>query len=197
MAARRHHAMLGAWLWILVSLAGVACNDEAPDRTCACAEAEPPVDSTLMAFLSKARAAHHQADQREEADDLAGAVVALEKISGTQLGPMAERPESREVLADTRARLADLRSQLGHHDAAEADVVTGLQLAPKDSYFEGHLYEVRGVVDERRSKSLVEKGDAAGAEQARRRAFESFEKAIEIQDRVIRKELADAGGAPR
>lgn len=190
-------ARLGASLLMLAALAGWAgCTERSPEQPCPCAEA-PPVDAPLMAFLSKARAAHHQADQREEAQDYAGAITALEQITGTSLGATSSLPEAKEVLSDTRARLADLHSQLGKYDEAEQDVVEGLKLAPKDSYFEGHLHEMRGVSEERRAKTLAEAGDKAGSEVARKRAFESFERAIDVQDRVIRKELGDAGGEKR
>jgi hypothetical protein len=191
-------ARLAASLLMLAALAGWAgCTERAPEQPCTCAEAPPPVDAPLMAFLSKARAAHHQADEREEAQDVAGAITALEQITATSLGATGSRPEAREVLSDTRARLVDLRSQVGKYDEAELDVVEGLKLAPTDSYFEGHLHEMRGVSEERRAKTLAESGDKAGSEAARRRAFESFEKAIDVQDRVIRKELGDAGGEKR
>jgi tetratricopeptide (TPR) repeat protein len=147
-----------------------------------------------MAFLSKARSAHHQADIEEEGQNLDGAIAALEKITATPLADVASRDEAKEVVADTRARLADLRSQQGKFDEAEKEVSEGLKLAPDDSYFEGHLFEMRGVNEERRAKALAESGDKTGAEAARKRAFTSFEKAIDVQDRVIRKELADAGG---
>lgn len=190
------YARLAASLLVLATLVGgVGCNDKAPEPPCVCGEAPPPVDATLMAFLSKARSAHHQADAREQAGDVPGAVAALEQITSTSLGETAKRPEAREVLADTRARLADLRSQAGKHDEAEGDIVAGLELAPQDSYFAGHLYEMRGVNEERRAKALAEAGDEAAAEAARKRAFAAFEKAVDVQDRVIRKELEGTGGA--
>ena len=194
---------------MLAAASGMAgCSSEQPTppagasqpcAPCSCAPAGV-VDVSLLAFLSKARAAHHQADISEQAGESAEAIRPLERLVGEALpgaGGAKPAPEVREVLADTRARLADLRSQLGKHDEAESEVDEGLKLAPKDSYFEGHLHEMRGVNEERRAKSLAESDDATGAEAARRRAFESFEKAIDIQDRVIRKELADAGGAGR
>lgn len=186
------------WIVILLTLVvagGAGCNDGAADPPCTCAEGRM-VDDALMAFLSKARSAHHQADAREEAEDLDGAIAALERITGTPLDDSMARPETGEVIADTRARLADLRSQLGNHDAAEREIARGLKLAPKDSYFEGHLYEVRGVNEERRANALAEEGNTDAAEKARRRAFASFESAIDIQDRVIRRALGDAGAAP-
>ncbi|PIE05943.1 MAG: hypothetical protein CSA75_02140 [Sorangium cellulosum] len=174
----------------------MGCNNSTPEPPCECVQSLTAVDAPLMAFLSKTRAAHHQADQREESGDIAGAIRALESITSTQLGRTASRPEAKEVLADTQARLADLQGQLGNYEDAEKSVSQGLKLAPRDSFFEGHLYEMRGVNEERRSKALAELGDKVGAEAAKQKALSAFDKVIDIQERVIRRELADAGGAP-
>jgi tetratricopeptide (TPR) repeat protein len=175
------------------TLVGVGCT-ERPGKPCVC-EQSPAVDAPLMAFLSKARAAHHQADLREQAGDTKGAIGALEQVDST--AALGERAEVREVQSDTLARLSDLRGQQGDHDAAERDIRKGIELSPKGSYFEGHLYEMRGVNEERRAKARVEAGDEPGAQAARRQAFQAFERAIEIQDGVIRKELTEDAGETR
>ena len=59
------------------------------------------------------------------------------------------------MLADTRARVANLQSELGNFGAAMEHVDVGLKLVPGDSYFRGHLYEVRGLVEERRVTSCA------------------------------------------
>lgn len=186
-------ATLPVVAFLLLALV-VGCTDKASESPCVCAQS-PTVDSSLMAFLSLARAAHHQADLKEQAGDLPGAIEALDKTV-PRAGDVASHFEAREVLADTKARLSDLRGQLGKHDDAERDIVEGLQFAPKDSYFEGHLYEMRGVNEERRAKVLAEQGDRIGGEAARKKALASFDRAIDVQDRVIRKELSDAGDEP-
>lgn len=95
-------------------------------------------------------------------------------------------PEVREVLADTRARLADLKSQLGQFQQASKDVDRGLELAEETTYFRGHLFEVRGLVEERRAKDLSDKGNTTAAEEAKRQALDAFEKSMSIQAEVIR-----------
>ncbi|MFT3771223.1 MAG: hypothetical protein QM820_37890 [Minicystis sp.] len=172
---------------LLTALAGCAKTptDVRPD--CACA-GEPVVDPALLAFLSKARAAHHEADLAEEQGDHARAIHALDALArGPRPRPQggAPAPEAAEVLADTLARLADLRSQSGDFAAAQRDVEQGLALAVAPSHFRGHLFEMEGVVHERRAKSLATAGDAPGAAQAKAKAIESFETAIKIQDQVI------------
>ena len=39
-----------------------------------------PVDTEIMAFLSEARALHHEANMKEESGDLSGAVFAMERL---------------------------------------------------------------------------------------------------------------------
>jgi tetratricopeptide (TPR) repeat protein len=198
MRKRVAHARLVAAAGLVAMLAAIPTCDGPSSVGCPCAcdqQAAPPVDASLMAFLSKARAVHHQADLEEEAGDITGAAQALEKLVNAPL-PEAPRPrpEATEVLADTLARLADLRGQKGEFDAAEQDIAHGLERAPERSYFEGHLWEIRGVNEERRAKSLAEAGSPQQAERARKKAAEAFERAIAIQDQVIRDTLAKDGG---
>jgi tetratricopeptide (TPR) repeat protein len=159
------------------------------------AGAERVVDASLFSFLSKARATHHLADLSLEVGDRSAAIAELEQLV---TGPRpASSPEVVEVLADSHARLADLRSQGGQFDAAERDIQKGLVLAREPTHFRGHLFEVRGLVEERRMQSLREAGDTAGAERARKLALEAFEAAIEVQDEVIRAALgAEPAEAP-
>jgi tetratricopeptide (TPR) repeat protein len=176
------------------ALALAGCRDAgAPegDR----AGTERAVDPSLFSFLSKARAAHHLADLSLEVGDRSAAIAHLEQLV---VGPRpASSPEIVEVLADTHARLADLRSQGGQFDAAELDIQRGLALATEPTHFRGHLFEVRGLLEERRMQSLREAGDTAAAERARKLALEAFEAAIEVQDEVIRAALGgEPSGAP-
>lgn len=151
------------------------------------------VDEPLMAWLSITRALHHEADIQEDRGDLKGATATLERLLAK--APPRKTPESDEVLADTRARLADLRSRSGEFDAAMKEIEAGLALVPRVSYYAGHLLEVRGLVEQRRGEALAAKGDVAGASKAKERAMQADEEAISVQDEVIRKGTAD-GGAP-
>jgi hypothetical protein len=179
----------------LALFAGCARREASENAAGACSCAENVVDPTLLAFLSKARAAHHEADLAEDGGDVRGAIAALDGlVKGVRPGGAHPRPEVAEVIADTRARLADLRSASGDFAAASADIEDGLRLAPTPTHLRGHLLEVRGVVEERRSKSLKEKGDATAAERARQDAMRAFQEAIEVNDEVISHALApDAG----
>ncbi|XXT22898.1 hypothetical protein WME94_15235 [Sorangium sp. So ce429] len=182
---------------------GCARGDDEParaagapgDAACACAPAQV-VDPTLLAFLSRSRAGHHAADVALGAGDRAAAIRALEGIIAAPRPPGAP-PEVAEVTADTYARLAELRSEAGEFDAAARDVEAGLKLAPAPSHYEGHLYEVAGVVEERRAKALEGQGDRDAAAQARKRALELLEQAISVQDQVITEALKGAPEKPR
>ena len=179
-------------------VAGSAACTEPSSRTCVC-DAAPAVDTALVAVLSKYRAAHHQADLREQSGDVALAIEVMEKAMRTSGGfdVLLARAEVREVRADMLARLSELRSRQGDFEGAERDVRGGLELAPRDSYFEGHLHETRGINEERRAKALMDYGNVQASEVARRAALESFQRAMDVQDRVIRTELGWDGGYER
>lgn len=182
-------------LVVSVSVLGaVAACGRAPSTTPgAVDDAGAPVDTVLLAFLSRAKSAHHRADVYEQDEQLEKAIAPLQELVD---GPTPGRtdaeaaPEVREVLADTLARLGDLKSQLGRFEEAGREVERGLSLAKETTYFRGHLFEVRGLVEERSSKALKEKGDEPAAEQAKKRALDAFEKSMAIQAEVIRKATA-------
>ncbi|MEO7092838.1 MAG: hypothetical protein ABI175_06275, partial [Polyangiales bacterium] len=135
-------SILFAVLVTLVALSIAACakrgDRPGPPRGGATpASSEMVVDEALLAYLSTARALHHEADLFEDKNDLPGAVGALERLLAKT--PPRRGPEVDEVIADTRARLAELRAELGDFDAGQKDVELGLAAAPAISYFRGHL----------------------------------------------------------
>lgn len=158
------------------------------------------VDTDLMAFLSAARALHHEANLKEEGGDLAGATDAMARlVAARRPHPERRTPEIEEVLADAYARLAELRLKKGELDLAADAVKSGLTHVEGATYFKGHLVEVQGLVEEARAAQLADAGNAAEAARARERAIQLLEEVVKIQDEVIRASLAkDAGaGAPR
>ena len=175
--------------WVLVALSTFACSrrQEPTAARCEPADVGSPVDPMLLAFLSRARAAHHVADNQEAVDDLAAAIVPLANlVSGPLPHATAAQlaPEVREVLADTRARLADLRSRLGAFEPALADIRAGLESARDANYFRGHLLETEGLVEERHARAL-DATDKTAAAATRRRAIDLLEQAMAVQSRVI------------
>lgn len=156
---------------------------------CASAPDGQPVSPALLAFLSRARSAHHSADTLEEQSPK----LAVEKLQSLVDGPIpggnAPLAEASEVLADTYARLADLKSQQGQFEDALKDVETGLGHAKEISYFRGHLFEVRGLAYERRAKQL--EADGADASVAKQNALQAFETSMDIQEKVIEQNLPE------
>jgi tetratricopeptide (TPR) repeat protein len=180
--------LLKAFLLLVVAFVAVGCKSEPHERAnCAELDAGAPIDPVLLAFLSNARSGHHLADGKERDGDLAGAAAALEGLLKAPAPTGEPRPEVREVLADTQARLADLYSRQGDQARASAAIERGLELATDPNYFRGHLVEVRGTVEERRADALNKSGDAAGAKAAREAALRAFEEAMRIQSSVIQK----------
>ena len=192
---RTQRAARCALLFCCFSLGLEACARREPptqDR-CAALDAGTPIDPLLLSFLSRARAAHHLADDHESEARLAEAISPLARLVAGPLprGPGAELgPEVREVLADTRARLADLKSRLGAFDDALAEVRAGLENAPEPNYFRGHLLETEGLVEERHARAL-EKSDPPAATLIRQRAIGLLEQAMVVQAGVL--EGAPAG----
>lgn len=157
--------------------------DARPNASASASEA--PVDDVLLAWLSAARSLHHEADLAEDASDPKQAIAALERLLASKRPRAA--PEIDEVLADTHARLGDLRSKEGDFDGATKNVDAGLTLAKQVSYYRGHLLEVRGLVEERRAKALAAKGDTAGAKAAAEAAKKAFEEAVSVNFEFIDK----------
>lgn len=195
--AVKRHARIGLCLSLVLFAFGCARSERSRSATVeqeSAAASAPVVDSVLLAFLSKARAAHHKADVAEASGDPAAAIATLDSLAnGARPGGAKPLPEVGEVLADTHARLADLRSMRGEFDTAIRDVDAGLAFATETTYFRGHLFEVRGLVEERRSKALADKGETVAASAARKAAIDAFDEAVRIQDEVIASALGDGG----
>jgi tetratricopeptide (TPR) repeat protein len=174
------------FLLVLLVVAAAGCSKrEEPERSpITCPDAGQAVDPVLLGFLSAARSAHHKADLLEQDVDLAGATRALEALLAGATPP-GKHPEVNEVLSDTHARLADLYSRQGQTPQAERSIGAGLELAPDPTYFRGHLFEVRGLVEERHAEALAKAGKTEQAKQAKERALSAFEEAMRIQKQVI------------
>jgi tetratricopeptide (TPR) repeat protein len=156
------------------------------------------IDTDVMAYLSEARALHHAANLKEDASDLPGAIATLEHLVHARKPHETERvPEIEEVLADTYARMAELRLRQKDVSGAEADARAGLEHAPDPTYFRGHLLEVSGVVEEAKAASFADAGQTDQASAARKRALDLLGQAVRVQDQVVTRSLGTGdGGAP-
>ncbi len=172
-------------LSLALLLALPACAQKQRECNCDELDAGKPVEVALVSFLSRARSAHHAADAHESAGERRAAVNVLETLLRGPLPADSRAAEVREVLADTHARVGQLKSELDDFAGAEASVAQGLALVSEPSYFRGHLFEVRGLVAERHAKALDAAGDGSAAAREKSRALAAFEEAMRIQARVI------------
>jgi hypothetical protein len=184
---------LCACVALLAMVFGALACDRGQNASRDCPSAEPagsPIDERVMAFLSAARALHHEADMKERGGDVDAALGALQRLVALK-APRA--PESDEVLADAYARLAELR--LGKNDVpgADRDVRQGLDHAAGPTYFRGHLLEVEGLIEEKRAGTLSDAGSVREAAEARARAVSLLEEAVHVQEQVIARALGDGG----
>jgi len=190
MTGRKLRAALAVGAAIVAGLLG--CRGEPTTSGCPNVAAEgTPVDAPLMAFLSAARALHHEADLHERSGNTAGAIQVLQRLTAL---PAPSATEADEVLADTRARLAELLLGRGDLDGALREVQAGLLRVAGPTYFRGHLLEVEGLVEEARASSLADAGKADEAAAARRRAMDLLEDTVRIQQQVIEHALPSDGG---
>lgn len=187
----RHRRLALACAAVLALLGAAACRDQGSVSGCPGAESSAaPVDESLLAFLSAARSLHHEADVKVQGDDRAGAIAALRRLVEM---PAPHAVEADEVLADARARLAELELQGGDLEASDRDVQAGLQHVAGATYFRGHLLEVQGLVAEARAASLADAGRADEAAKARTKAVALLEEAVHVQEKVIEHALSDGG----
>jgi hypothetical protein len=148
-----------------------------------------------MAFLSEARALHHQANLKEEAGDVPGAIGAMDRlVAARRPHPETKTPEVEEVLADAYARLAELELKRNGLPAAQKAIESGLAHAPDATYFRGHLVEVQGLTMEATAAELTDAGKKDEAAKAREKAIALLEEVVRIQDQVIQTSLAGRDG---
>jgi hypothetical protein len=180
-------------LWtsaVVVALTAMACSRREGAGCPGSATSADAVDEPLLAFLSAARSLHHEADTKLAAGDAPGAVAALERLIAM---PAPSRVEVAEVLADTHARLAELRLGQGDIDGGAREVQVGLERVQGATYFRGHLLEVSGLIEEARASALADAGKGEEAARVRARAVGLLEEAVEVQERVIDRALGDGG----
>ena len=112
----------------LLLLAACSRSEPSPLGNCPALDAGSPVDPLLLAFLSRARSAHHLADDFEGAGDLTAAPRRSNVSSRARChAPTAQSslPRCAKCWPTRYARLADLHSRQGAFDRALEDVQVG------------------------------------------------------------------------
>lgn len=176
---------------VLFAMGLAACGKPPLDRDHR--EETALLDTQTMAYLSMARAIHHEANLHEDGSP-EKALAAMDRLIAAERPKNATAiPEVEEVLADAYARSAELAIRVGDADRGGRYVKDGLAHAPAESYFRGHLLEVDGLLEEARAMSLRDAGKPEEAEAAKRRAIEKLEAAVKMQQSVIAHALRDAG----
>ena len=138
----------------------------------------------LMLALALAKNHHHKADVYLKEARIEDAVSEIRQILSVPFP--ADAPEGQDVQLDARARLAKLLVTRGRLDEAMNVVDSGIAGASRDSFFLGNLHSVRGEVWEARAVA-VEEEDPAAAREARVEAIRAFDRAIEIENRLLEK----------
>jgi hypothetical protein len=175
---------------VLGALAGGCARGDRPTMHHAPVDGGVAIDTEVMAYLSMARAIHHEANLKED-DDVPGAIAALDRLTAAKSPHAGQRvPEIEDVLADTYARVAELHLRQGALAKAKESVAAGLTHAPEASYFRGHLLEVGGITEESRAAELRDAGRPGEAAAAKARALELLHQAVLVQERVVRESLA-------
>ncbi len=184
-------------LWVCFFVAFTAACTKAPPPSAD--ESGSPLDAPLMAYLSMARALHHEATLEEDSGSPAKALAAMDRLLAAPRPANANAiPEVEEVLADAFARSTELAIHAGDLDRGARYAKEGLTHASGTSYFRGHLLEVDGLLEEARVAALRDAGKSAEAEAAKTRAIEKLEAAVRVQQSVIGGALAaDAGASGR
>jgi hypothetical protein len=194
--SRSRILLIALAMFFLALGVGFAATPGCSRKDGAADDGTPAVDTEIMAFLSEARALHHQANLAEEDGDLAVAIRAMDRlVAARRPHPERTTPEIEEVLADAYARLAELRLKKGDLDPAALAVKNGLQHVAEVTYFRGHLIEVQGLIEESRAAQLTDAGLPDEAKKARERAIQLLEEVVRIQDQVIQRSLAKDSAA--
>jgi hypothetical protein len=192
-----NRALLGAVL--VVAVFSGACAKASHD-VYASRDAAVAIDTEVMAYLSMARALHHEANLKEDSD-VPGAIAALDRLTSAKKPHPTERvPEVEEVLADTFARVAELHVRQGEIKKADESAKEGLMHAPGPSYFRGHLLEVEGITEEARAAELRDAGQPGEAAKAKAHAIDFLHQAVLVQEKVVSDSLMPGakseGGSP-
>ena len=175
------------YLVLLLVISIAACKGDSPKPTTHTAEPTEAVGKDLMIALSKAKNFHHKARVYMSDGKTAEAIAAVREILSLQFP--AGAPEAEDVRNDARALLAKLLVGQGQVEEAMRIVQEGLAQSQRESFFVANLYTVQGEIHEARAASFDAAGDSgkASAIDERRAAIASYDKSIQINERLQKK----------
>lgn len=149
--------------------------------------ATPPnaLSEALLISLGQAQNFHSKADVLVDSGELTQALTTLEMI--LQIPFPSGAPEGQDVIADTRARMATLRIELGKLDQALQLVDEGIAQSERQSFYLANLHTVRGQVLQAMAKSSAEEfgDDAPTVRELRIEAIKAFDLSIQISEALL------------
>ena len=179
------------WL-IAVACAVAGCtggeHSDQPAKGSAVTQLPDPrdvIDEQLMIPLAQAKNFHHKAKVYMSDGNLGEATAAVRQILSLRFPPGA--PEADDVRNDARALLAKLLVSQNQLDEAMRTVDEGLAQSSRESFFVANLYTVQGEIHEARAAQLDTGTDKAKAAEERRAAITSYDKSIQINERLQKK----------
>jgi hypothetical protein len=154
------------------------------------AEASDLIGQDLLVALAQAKNFHHKAKVYMTDGNLPAATAAVRQILALAFPRGA--PEADDVRNDARALLAKLLVGQGQLDAAAQTVAEGLAQSQRESFFIANLYTVQGEIHEARAAALdaSDPGKAAASGE-RHAAIESYDRSIQINERLQNKLLEE------
>jgi tetratricopeptide (TPR) repeat protein len=181
---------------MLVSVLGACAGDREPSPPPVTRVAEPgdvtgAIDQALMVSLAQAKNFHHKAKVYMTAGNPSLAIAAVRPILSLRFPRGA--PEADDVRNDARALLAKLLMSQGQLDEATRTIDEGLAQSQRESFFVANLYTVRGEIHEARAAGFDAAGEPgrASATQERRAAIASYDRSIQINDRLQKQLLGE------
>jgi tetratricopeptide (TPR) repeat protein len=179
---------------LILALAAAACSPErdVPPTTKLAdpgdhSDSGEPIGPELMVALGQAKNFHHKAKVYMTDGNLVAATASVRQI--LSLTFPRGTSEADDVRNDARALLAKLLVSQGQLEEAMRTVDEGLAQSQRESFFVANLYTVQGEIHEARAGQFDTKGEGgkASAIDERRAAIASYDRSIQINERLQKK----------
>ena len=185
------YVILGIWFTAVMLAACSAERDTSPPPTTRVADPTDGIGPDLMISLGQAKNFHHKAKVYMTDGNLTAATASVRQILSLAFPRGAA--EADDVRNDARALLAKLLVSQGQIDEAARTVDEGLAQSQRESFFVANLYTVQGEIHEARAAGFAALGDTgrAAAVDERRAAIGSYDRSIQINERLQKKLMED------
>jgi hypothetical protein len=175
---------------LVLAWAGCSRERDAAPPTTQVAEPTDVIDQRLMIALGQAKNHHRKAKVYMADGNLAAATASVRQVLSLQFP--AGAPEADDVRNDARALLAKLLVTQGQLDEAARVIDEGLAQSQRDSFFVANLYTVQGEIHQARAAAFdADDAHKGAAIEERRAAIGSYDKSIQINERLQKKLLEE------